>query len=55
VRFTVYHEAVNNNLASRVSSMSILLQVAVFLTSVEVLIFVAYGIPAMLQLRKHVA
>jgi uncharacterized protein YoxC len=35
--------------------MSTALQVALFLASVAVVIFVAYCIPAMLQLRKHAA
>jgi uncharacterized protein YoxC len=35
--------------------MAIPLQIALFLASVAVVIFVAYCIPAMLQLRKHAA
>ena len=35
--------------------MSIPLQIALFLASVAIVLFVAYGIPAMLQLRKHAA
>ena len=35
--------------------MAMPLQVALFLASVAVVIFVAYCIPAMLQLRKHAA
>jgi uncharacterized protein YoxC len=35
--------------------MSIPLQIALFLASIAVVIFVAFWIPAMLQLRKHAA